>query len=84
VLLQLLPMAVLLLACLGLRRRSPRLRHLPWGIPFLPGLALLGWVLALAGQRWGLRSWCWPGWVCACSNPRSWVGCCRRSSTACW
>ncbi|MFM7512605.1 MAG: mechanosensitive ion channel family protein [Cyanobium sp.] len=54
VLLQLLPMAVLLLACLGLRRRSPRLRHLPWGIPFLPVLALLGWVLALAGQRWGL------------------------------
>ena len=54
VLLQLLPMAVLLLACLWLRRRSLRLRHLPWGIPFLPGLALLGWMLALAGQRWGL------------------------------
>ena len=54
VLLQLLPMAVLLLACLGLRRRSPRLRHLPWGIPFLPGLALLGFGLAVTGQRWGL------------------------------
>ena len=54
VLLQLLPMAVLLLACLGLRRRSLRLRRLPWGLPFLPALALLGWGLALAGQRWGL------------------------------
>ena len=54
VLLQLLPMAVLLLACLGLRRRSLRLRRLPLGVPFLPALALLGWGLALAGQRWGL------------------------------
>ncbi|QVL51732.1 MAG: mechanosensitive ion channel [Cyanobium sp. M30B3] len=54
VLLQLLPIAVLVLAYLPLRRRSLRLRRLPWGIPLLPALALLGWGLALAGQRWGL------------------------------
>jgi potassium efflux system protein len=54
VLLQLLPIAALLLACLALRRRSLRLRRFPWGIPLLPVLALLGWGLALAGQRWGL------------------------------
>ena len=54
VLLQLLPMAVLLLACLGLRRRSLRLRRLPWGLPFLPALALLGWGVALGGRRWGV------------------------------
>jgi potassium-dependent mechanosensitive channel len=54
VLLQLMPIALLLLACLGLRRRSLRLRRLPWGIPFLLVLALLGLGLALAGQRWGL------------------------------
>ena len=54
VLLQLLPIALLLLSWLPLRSRWPRLRRLPWGIPLLPVLALLGWGLEQAGQRWGL------------------------------
>lgn len=54
VLLQLLPIALLLMAYLPLRRHSARLGRLPWGIPLLPALALLGCGLALTGQRWGL------------------------------
>ena len=54
VLLQLLPIALLLLAALPLRRHSARLGRLPWGIPLLPALALLGFGLAVTGQRWGL------------------------------
>jgi small-conductance mechanosensitive channel len=54
VLLQLLPIALLLVAYLPLRRHSARLGRLPWGIPLLPALALLGCGLALTGQRWGL------------------------------
>jgi potassium efflux system protein len=54
VLLQLLPLAVLLLAYLPLRRHSARLGRLPWGIPLLPALALLACGLAVTGQRWGL------------------------------
>ena len=54
VLLQLLPIACLLLAYQPLRRHSARLGRLPWGVPLLPALALFGFGLALAGQRWGL------------------------------
>jgi len=54
VLLQLLSIALLLLAALPLRRHSARLGRLPWGIPLLPALALLGFGLAVTGQRWGL------------------------------
>lgn len=54
VLLQLLLMGLSLLAVAQFRQRSPRLRLLPWGIPLLPALALLGAALAQVGQRWGL------------------------------
>jgi len=54
VLLQLLPIALLLVAYLPLRGHSARLGRLPAGIPLLPALALLGCGLALTGQRWGL------------------------------
>jgi small-conductance mechanosensitive channel len=54
VLLQLLPIGLLMVVSLVLRRRSSRLARVPRGMAVLPALALLGWMLALAGQRWGL------------------------------
>lgn len=54
VLLQLLPSLVILLALLQVRRRTPHLARVPWGLPLLAFLIAQGLLMAVLGQRWGL------------------------------